>query len=132
MLTSSRSESSRTPYLISWFGGTFITAMLIAMIGPTGCGGGASSDKCRLYPEDCRGAAGTLCNDDRDCNGGLECCTDNNNCGGGMCTFECQDDRDCPIDMLCQHDLCFYACNSDDDCADSMSCEHGNTVCEYP
>jgi len=49
-----------------------------------------------------------------------------------MCTLQCDDDRDCPIDMLCEHHMCFYACHSDRDCAAGMSCEHGNTVCEYP
>jgi hypothetical protein len=49
-----------------------------------------------------------------------------------MCTLSCDDDNDCPHDMLCEHNLCFYACESDADCAETMSCEHGNTVCEYP
>lgn len=49
-----------------------------------------------------------------------------------MCTYECKDDRDCPGDMACEHDVCFYQCDDDRDCADGMSCEHGNTVCEWP
>ena len=69
--------------------------------------------------------------DDFDCNAQLICCTDDKNCGGGMCTLECDNDSDCPSDMLCEHDVCFYMCDSDADCAPEMSCEHGNTICEY-
>lgn len=47
-----------------------------------------------------------------------------------MCTLSCNDDYDCPGDMLCQHGQCFYACASDHDCAPEMSCEH-DAVCEY-
>jgi hypothetical protein len=118
-----------TPY--QRIAAAFLGSMAIGLFAPTGCGG-VSSNHCRFNPEDCHGAAGTLCDSDLDCNGGLECCTDNNNCGDGMCTLSCDDDNDCPHDMLCEHNLCFYACESDADCAETMSCEHGNTVCEYP
>lgn len=91
----------------------------------------ASSDLCRLEPENCNGGAGALCDDDRDCISSLHCCRDNPNCGEGMCTVKCDDDRDCPYDMLSEHHLCFYRCESDRDCAPEMSCEHGNTICEY-
>ena len=104
-------------------------ALSIGMV--AGCLGGVSNDTCRLRPEDCRGAAGTLCDSDNDCSPGLECCDDDKNCGGGMCTLPCDDDLDCPSDMLCEHDVCFYMCESDEDCAPTMSCEHGNTICEY-
>jgi hypothetical protein len=91
-----------------------------------------ASDDCRLHPEDCEGGAGSLCHDDGDCNDALFCCEDNDNCGDGMCTADCHDDRDCPASMLCEHNLCFYACDDDRDCADGMTCEHDRTVCEYP
>lgn len=90
-----------------------------------------ASDDCREHPENCDGGVGTLCIDDHDCIDPLFCCDDNNNCGDGMCTADCQDDHDCPSGMLCQHDMCFYTCESDADCAETMSCEHGETVCEY-
>jgi len=93
--------------------------------------GTSGGDACRFDPEVCVGAHGALCRVDEDCGGGLFCCTERANCGGGMCTASCKNDRDCPGDMLCEHDKCFYACDSDRDCAEEMSCEHGNTVCEY-
>ena len=121
----------RVASLLSRLGLGFAAGVLLATLGPAGCLGGVSSDRCRLDPESCNGAAGTLCSDDRDCNGGLICCDDNNNCGGGMCTLECDSDNDCPSDMLCEHDMCFYMCESDRDCGPDMTCEHGNTICEY-
>ena len=133
MSTARFSLFARVPRLaslrLSSLVGTFAMGVLLATLGQTGCA--SSSDRCRLDPASCNGAAGTLCNTDNDCNGGLFCCDDDNNCGGGMCTFECDSDNDCPLDMLCEHDVCFYACDSDDDCAPTQSCEHGNTVCEY-
>jgi len=86
---------------------------------------------CRFEPERCRrGRPGAFCDRDSDCQG--FCCKDDDNCDGGMCTFSCDRDDDCPPDMRCEHDMCFYACNSDDDCAPGQRCEHGNTVCEWP
>jgi hypothetical protein len=123
------STSSSHARILKRYGAAFVTAMLVAIIGPAGCGG-PSSERCRFEPESCPGKAGALCEDDYDCRGGLHCCTDDANCGGGMCTFDCDDDYDCPHDMLCQHDMCFYACESDADCAPEMSCEH-DAVCEY-
>lgn len=97
------------------------------------CGGSSvASDLCRLNPKNCGGGAGTLCNDDRGCGVGLICCTQKGNCGGGMCTFQCKADTDCPATMRCEHDVCFYRCERDEDCAPGMSCEHKNTICEYP
>ncbi len=110
-------------------------SMTLAALGAANCHGNdlddLSSEKCRFEPDRCDGGAGATCRDDRDCANPLFCCEDSGNCGGGMCTIECRGDRDCPIDMLCEHDLCFYACDGDRDCAPEMSCEHGNTVCEY-
>ncbi|MCA9672395.1 MAG: hypothetical protein KC503_42670 [Myxococcales bacterium] len=109
-----------------------LAVALAACFGSAHCGDVISSDTCRLEPQLCGGGAGTICNDDRDCNGGLICCTAKSNCAGGMCTLACKDDRDCPADMACEHDVCFYRCETDRDCAPGMTCEHGNTICEYP
>jgi hypothetical protein len=85
-------------------------------------------EHCRHDP-DCGGGVGGFCDGAGDCDEGL-CCT-SGNCGGGMCTYECHDDRDCPQDMLCEHDTCFFACDDDRDCAEGQSCEHGSTICEW-
>jgi hypothetical protein len=90
----------------------------------------ASSDQCRLYPEVCHGEAGSFCDSDYDCIG--ICCKQASNCGGGMCTFSCQNDLDCPMDMACEHRVCFYRCRMDSDCAVGQQCEHDNTICEWP
>lgn len=91
----------------------------------------ADPDVCRFEPERCvDGEAGAFCTSDRDCVG--MCCTDKSNCAAGMCTFSCNDDRDCPPDMACEHDVCFFRCSADADCAVGQRCEHGHTVCEWP
>ena len=48
-----------------------------------------------------------------------------------MCTFTCDNDRDCPSEMGCEHDTCFFLCDDDRDCAEGATCEHGNTICEW-
>ena len=90
-----------------------------------------SSELCRFDPVSCPGASGALCRRDVDCQPGLFCCTEDSNCGGGMCTLQCKDDLECPPDMACEHSKCFYRCDSDIDCAEGMSCEHAHTVCEW-
>jgi len=113
---------------------TLIATFLVVAASLAACDDedGISGPQCRFEPRECDGRAGALCSDDRDCRAPLHCCTEDGNCGGGMCTLECRDDRDCPSDMLCEHDVCFYACDRDEDCAAGMSCEHGNTICEWP
>jgi hypothetical protein len=87
-------------------------------------------DQCRFDPAGCRGGLGGFCRGNADCGIGF-CCRDPKECGGGMCTFECRSDRDCPVDMGCEHDVCFFLCNSDYDCARGQDCGHGRTVCEW-
>lgn len=93
-----------------------------------GCGPG---EGCRYDPDGCGGDVGAYCVYDSDCLDGY-CCTEEGNCGGGMCTIPCRDDLDCPSFMGCEHGVCFFLCDFDEDCAVGQSCEHGNTVCEWP
>lgn len=86
-------------------------------------------ESCRYDWYDCGGYIGGICDVDMDCVEGFCCTTDN--CGNGMCTYHCDDDRDCPPSMGCEHDTCFYLCDSDSDCAHGWECEHGNTICEW-
>ena len=91
---------------------------------------GASED-CRHDPAGCGGDLGGDCQRDSDCLDGV-CCTDDSNCGGGLCTLNCDSDVDCPDFMACEHDICFFRCSEDAECAVGQSCEHGNTICEWP
>ncbi len=121
----------RTRTRLWWLAG------LLVLWGVAGCGDedesdGYTSAQCRFDPDSCPGLAGALCDSDRDCREPLYCCTENGNCGGGMCTAECNSDRDCPANMACAHSKCFYLCHDDRDCADGMSCEHDSTICEWP
>jgi hypothetical protein len=74
------------------------------------------------------GDPGAPCEVHDDCESGFCCGSDH--CGGGMCTYPCHDDRDCPPDMGCEHETCFFRCDGDRDCAPGETCEHGDTVCE--
>ena len=98
---------------------------LFALLAVAGC----APAHCR-YDPGCGGGVGATCDNDSQCATGW--CCDSGNCGGGMCTYSCRDDLDCPSDMLCEHDTCFFNCASDEDCAVGMSCEHGQTICEWP
>jgi hypothetical protein len=51
-------------------------------------------------------------------------------CGGGMCTYPCQRDSDCPYGTLCADGACFWACASDANCAPGWACKHAHTVCQ--
>lgn len=103
---------------------------LLGVLVLVGCSGD-DRDVCRLDPEHCPGGeAGAFCITDQDCRG--ICCTEKANCASGMCTYPCKDDRDCPVDMACEHDVCFYRCAFDSDCAPGQTCEHNSTVCEWP
>jgi hypothetical protein len=112
--------------------GTKLAVVLLALASLiAGCSDNVSPDVCRFDPASCtNGEAGAFCLTDHDCIG--ICCTARSNCAGGMCTYACRDDRDCPLNMACEHDVCFYRCEYDTDCAFGQSCEHDNTVCEWP
>ena len=87
-------------------------------------------DQCRYEPGLCAGGLGGLCGANIDCGVGF-CCRGPKECGSGMCTLSCRSDRDCPIDMGCEHEMCLYSCLSDLDCAAGQHCAHGHTVCEW-
>ena len=91
----------------------FLAVTLLAAT--LGCGGGEET--------------GAPSDEDDDCES--EYCCGSGNCGGGMCTYPCRDDLDCPDSMACEHDTCFFRCDRDVDCAPGESCEHGDTVCEW-
>jgi hypothetical protein len=109
----------------------YLAILAVLVLCLTGCKDEISSDECRLDPASCNGGAGGFCNNDDDCISELSCCTQDDNCGDGMCTTSCDRDGDCPDGMRCEHNLCFYACDVDSDCSENMKCEHDNTVCEY-
>lgn len=75
------------------------------------------------------GGVGAYCDHDNQCVSG-HCC-EKDECDGGMCTQGCNKDKDCPADMLCEHNECFWVCDHDSDCADGQNCVHGNRVCEW-
>ncbi|MCA9717360.1 MAG: hypothetical protein H6713_41640 [Myxococcales bacterium] len=104
-------------------------ASILLIGGLLGAACGDPYTDCRFDPHCGSGGIGSFCNNDAECFNS-ECC-ESDNCGGGMCTFRCDHDVDCPAEMLCEHGTCFFICNSDLDCANGQSCEHGNTVCEW-
>lgn len=88
------------------------------------------NNECRFDPSYCRGGLGGSCRGNVDCFEG-SCCTAKH-CGGGMCTFSCNTDNQCPIDMACEHNVCLFMCRDDFDCAVGQRCEHAHSVCEWP
>lgn len=94
-----------------------------------GQGAGNVDPTCSLDPVACGGLIGGRCSVDEDCLDGI-CCEDKN-CGPGTCTFLCNGDADCPVEMLCEHGFCFFRCDDDSDCGPNQGCEHGETICEY-
>ncbi len=117
------------------FAALWMTSLLCVFIATTGC-----DDDDDYYdracvglpaselPRECDGRVGSACDSDRDCDD--RCCREKH-CGReGMCTLSCKGDRDCPADMLCEHDVCLFACDSYRDCAPGWKCGHDNRVCE--
>jgi hypothetical protein len=94
-----------------------------------GSGPGDVDPTCTFDPVACTGLIGGRCDVNQDCGDGI-CCADAN-CGPGTCTYLCNGNDDCPVEMLCEHGYCFFRCNDDSDCGPSQSCEHGSTICEY-
>lgn len=94
-----------------------------------GGGPGTVDPACTLDPDACAGLIGGRCDVDADCADGI--CCDDKNCGPGTCTYLCNGDDDCPVEMLCEHGYCFFRCDDNEDCGPGQGCEHGMTICEY-
>ena len=86
--------------------------------------------QCQRQPGLCAGGLGGLCGGNVDCGIGY-CCQGPKECGGGMCTLSCRSDRECPVNMACEHEMCLFSCLSDLDCAAGQHCGHAHTVCEW-
>lgn len=113
----------RSPGWLPTLLGLCLGALLSVTCGPPGPPGG----DCRFDPH-CPGGVGAYCDNDGECGSG-HCC-DKKECDGGMCTFECDDDHECPQGLLCEHGVCFYACSTAADCASGQKCKHDG-VCEW-
>ncbi|MFZ5894121.1 MAG: hypothetical protein ACOY0T_23880 [Myxococcota bacterium] len=72
---------------------------------------------------------GALCSNPYDCGSGF--CCKSPPCGGGMCTYACRDDFDCPNGARCDGGACFWACFDDRECAPRQSCKKQHTICQY-
>ena len=72
---------------------------------------------------------GGACYTSYDCGTGF-CCT-SPPCRGGMCTYACRSDIDCPYGTRCDGGACFVMCYYDTDCAWGQTCKKGRTLCQY-
>jgi hypothetical protein len=85
---------------------------------------------CGPDPRNCpEGGIGARCSVSDECADGI-CCL-SGNCGGGMCTYLCGGNGDCPPSMLCDGGFCFYTCRADAECAPGQECERDDTICQY-
>jgi hypothetical protein len=48
-----------------------------------------------------------------------------------MCSFECNNDGQCPQGMLCEHSTCFFTCGVNGECGPGQECKHDGRVCEW-
>jgi hypothetical protein len=71
---------------------------------------------------DHRGSFGDGCADDRDC---AERCVKGGDWPGGMCTYRCNEDRDCPPGTACvdkEGGVCAFTCSRSGDCPAGYGC----------
>ncbi len=90
---------------------------------------GCSSHDGPVYAGPGAGSLDAPCYTSYDCATGF-CCT-SPPCRGGMCTYPCRSDPDCPYGMRCDGGACFFACLYDSDCAWGQTCKKGHTICQY-
>jgi len=103
--------------------GFLLGAALSVTCAPPGPPGG----DCRFNPN-CPGGVGGFCDRDNECASG-HCC-DKKACDGGMCTYPCDSDPECPVGMLCDGGTCYFACDNVADCASGQHCK-GDGVCRW-
>jgi len=114
-----------------------LLVLLAGLFAVTTCGGREETwngDRdialCGPDPRKCDdGLIGARCGVGDDCADGVCCLSDH--CGGGMCTFLCGSQGDCPSGMACEGGFCFYSCTTDTNCGPGQKCEHDHTVCQY-
>jgi hypothetical protein len=58
------------------------------------------------------------------------CCT-SPPCRGGMCTYACRSDFDCPLGFGCDGGACFWNCRVDSECALGQTCKKAHSLCQY-
>jgi len=97
-------------------------------LGAASCGPPPIGD-CRFDPNCGSGGIGAYCGRDSDCFDN-HCCK-KDECDGGMCSFECDNDGQCPRGMLCEHKTCFFVCGANGECGPGQECKHGGRVCEW-
>ena len=99
-----------------------------ALVGGAALGVACGPPDCRYDPNCGGGSIGAFCSNNAQCFDGY--CCGKNECNGGMCTFQCDGDVECPAGMLCQHGACFFACANNADCLPDQKCKH-DRVCEW-
>jgi hypothetical protein len=99
--------------------------LVLVLVTFTACAGGDGPPP----PGGGFGAIGASCFAAYDCASGF--CCKSPPCRGGMCTYACRDDFDCPPGARCDGGACFWACLRDTDCAIGQSCKKQHSVCQY-
>ena len=115
--------------------GLAVLALLLAVSGGVACGsdettdggenqvdGNQTSSEEELVGEDSRVVGGGCFEND----GCEELCMTGSDWPGGMCTVECDDDRDCPDLSYCvaiERGICLMDCIVDEDCPSGYTCD---------
>ncbi len=119
----------------AWWTKLVVLAVLLTVYGAMACGsddtsnrnhnqanGNQSSGEEELVGEDSP-VVGGGCFENDACE---EICMTGDDWPGGMCTVECEDDRDCPDLSYCvaiERGICLMDCIEDDDCPSGYECD---------